>query len=44
LQSATNPGVGVWAPVAVPVVFTNGENRVIQPTTNLSTYYRLRKP
>jgi hypothetical protein len=44
LQSSTNLGAGVWSPVAVPVVFTNGQNRVSHPTTNISTYFRLRKP
>jgi hypothetical protein len=31
-------------PVAAPVMFTNGQNRVTQLTTNISTFYRLRKP
>jgi hypothetical protein len=44
LQSTTNLSAGVWSPVATPVVFTNGQNRVNHPTTNPSTYFRLRRP
>ena len=44
LQSTTNLSTGVWPSVAAPVMFTNGQNRVTQPTTNISTFYRLRKP
>jgi len=44
LQSTTNLGANVWSPVAAPVVFTNGQNSVSHPATDISTYYRLRKP
>jgi len=44
LQSTTNLSAGVWSPVAAPVMFTNGRNRVTQLMTNISTFYRLRKP
>ena len=44
LQSTTNLNTGLWTFVAAPVLFTNGYNLAIPSTTNLRTYYRLRKP
>lgn len=44
LQSTTNLSSAVWPPVDGPVTFTNGQNRVTQPTGDPARFYRLRKP
>ena len=44
LQSTTNLSSGIWSSLVAPVLFTNGQNRVTQPATIISTYFRLRKP